>query len=219
MKYTTNKNLKLPEYTDVADVADLNENFEAIDEHMGETVTSENGAHGFRYDEENQKLEAKTSTGEWEEISLGADVSGVTATADKVLAGSKFVTADGVLTDGTMEKGLKVASGSASLSSSGTGPISVTITGHGIVAKYVLLNFVITRASRSTGGIYWFYDFTKNTTVYYPGYNYNSSLSNVLYQESVYSSTYTNDSDTISFTAANCQGGIMTVSSCLVIGE
>ena len=42
MKYTTNKNLKLPEYTDVADVADLNENFEAIDEHMGETVTSEN---------------------------------------------------------------------------------------------------------------------------------------------------------------------------------
>lgn len=102
MKYTTNKNLKLPEYTDVADVADLNENFEAIDEHLGETVTSENGAHGFRYDEENQKLEAKTSTGEWEEISLGADVSGVTATADKVLKGSKFVTADGVLTDGAM---------------------------------------------------------------------------------------------------------------------
>lgn len=102
MKYTTNKNLKLPEYTDVVDVADLNENFEAIDEHLGETVASENGAHGFRYDEENQKLEAKTSTGEWEEISLGADVSGVTATADKVLKGSKFVTADGVLTDGAM---------------------------------------------------------------------------------------------------------------------
>ena len=102
MKYTTNKNLKLPEYTDIADVADLNENFEAIDEHMGETVISENGAHGFRYDEENQKLEAKTSTGEWEEISLGVDVSGVTATTGKVLAGSKFVTADGVLTDGAM---------------------------------------------------------------------------------------------------------------------
>lgn len=134
MKYTTNKNLKLPEYTDVADVADLNENFEAIDEHMGETVTSENGAHGFRYDEENQKLEAKTSTGEWEEISLGVDVSGVTATADKVLKGSKFVTADGVLTDGAMAdySGETVTSNGWSFNSSG---VSFNITNSGYYDK------------------------------------------------------------------------------------
>lgn len=134
MKYTTNKNFKLPEYTDIADVADLNENFEAIDEHLGETVASENGAHGFRYDEENQKLEAKTSTGEWEEISLGADVSGVTATAGKVLKGSKFVTADGVLTDGAMAdySGETVTSNGWSFNSSG---VNFNITNSGYYDK------------------------------------------------------------------------------------
>lgn len=31
IKYSTNKNFKLPEYSDVIDVADFNENFELID--------------------------------------------------------------------------------------------------------------------------------------------------------------------------------------------
>ena len=32
MNYTTNLNLKKPEYTDTADIADLNDNFDIIDE-------------------------------------------------------------------------------------------------------------------------------------------------------------------------------------------
>lgn len=34
MKYTTNKNLNLPEYTDTIDIEHLNENFKTIDAHF-----------------------------------------------------------------------------------------------------------------------------------------------------------------------------------------
>lgn len=34
MRYTTNKNMNLPDYTDVIDIEQINENFETIDEHF-----------------------------------------------------------------------------------------------------------------------------------------------------------------------------------------
>lgn len=34
MRYTTNKNMKLPQYTDVIDIEQLNDNFEEIDKHF-----------------------------------------------------------------------------------------------------------------------------------------------------------------------------------------
>lgn len=34
MRYTTNKNMNLPDYTDVIDIEQLNENFETIDAHF-----------------------------------------------------------------------------------------------------------------------------------------------------------------------------------------
>lgn len=39
MKYTTNKKFRLPEYTDVVDVEDFNENFRLIDKALTETET------------------------------------------------------------------------------------------------------------------------------------------------------------------------------------
>ena len=51
MKTTTNAQLKLPEYTDVIDIADINENFTKIDGHLGFYIFSENGIHGLRYHE------------------------------------------------------------------------------------------------------------------------------------------------------------------------
>lgn len=40
MNYTTNLNLKLPEYTDVVDIADLNDNFTTIDGRLGKIVVT-----------------------------------------------------------------------------------------------------------------------------------------------------------------------------------
>ena len=34
MRYTINKNMNLPEYTDIIDIEKINENFETIDEHF-----------------------------------------------------------------------------------------------------------------------------------------------------------------------------------------
>lgn len=34
MRYTTNKNMNLPDYTDIIDIGQINENFETIDEHF-----------------------------------------------------------------------------------------------------------------------------------------------------------------------------------------
>lgn len=41
MRYTQNANFVLPEYADVVDIEQLNENFEKIDEHIGDGVTEE----------------------------------------------------------------------------------------------------------------------------------------------------------------------------------
>ena len=49
MKYTTNAQLKLPDYTDPVDVADINENFTIIDSHLGLFITADGGVHGLRY--------------------------------------------------------------------------------------------------------------------------------------------------------------------------
>lgn len=48
MKYTTNKNLRLPEYDDVVDIADINYNTQIMDEHIAERVDSDSGAHEMR---------------------------------------------------------------------------------------------------------------------------------------------------------------------------
>lgn len=72
MNYTENANMKLPEYTDVIDIEDLNGNFEIIDEHLGAKVASDDGAHGFRWNSEAEALEIyNEATGEWEEVSSG----------------------------------------------------------------------------------------------------------------------------------------------------
>lgn len=49
MKYTTNAQLKLPDYTDAIDVADFNSNFTIIDSHLGIFITADGGVHGLRY--------------------------------------------------------------------------------------------------------------------------------------------------------------------------
>ena len=47
MNYTTNLNLKKPEYTDTADIKDLNDNFDTIDEALAAALpavtSSDNG--------------------------------------------------------------------------------------------------------------------------------------------------------------------------------
>ena len=51
MNYTTNLNLKKPEYTDTADIQDLNDNFDAIDEALAAalpTVTSSDNGKFLR---------------------------------------------------------------------------------------------------------------------------------------------------------------------------
>lgn len=107
MKYTTNKNLKLPEYTDVIDIADINENFEAVDEHLGETIASDAGAHGFRYNTQDETFEILNANGEWEEISsaggggiaLGA-VTGLTTLTSSGKVYIKWTDPDNIEADG-----------------------------------------------------------------------------------------------------------------------
>lgn len=48
MRYTTNKNMKLPEYEDVIDIEDINTNTEIIDEHIGGSINTSDGVHGLR---------------------------------------------------------------------------------------------------------------------------------------------------------------------------
>jgi len=43
LKYTSNKNFNLPEYTDVIDIQDINENFEAIDANLAELEANDVG--------------------------------------------------------------------------------------------------------------------------------------------------------------------------------
>ena len=57
MKYTINAQLKLPEYTDLVDIAELNENFTKIDGHLGILVTEDGGVHGLRYNTKTKQLE------------------------------------------------------------------------------------------------------------------------------------------------------------------
>lgn len=57
MKTTTNAQLKLPEYTDVIDIADINENFTKIDGHLGFYILSDAGIHGLRYNSARGRLE------------------------------------------------------------------------------------------------------------------------------------------------------------------
>ena len=84
MKYTTNKNLKLPEYTDVIDIENLNENFSAIDEFMGSDVSDESGIHGLRYNKETEQFEVYNgTTSEWEPVTTSGgstDTSGFATT-------------------------------------------------------------------------------------------------------------------------------------------
>lgn len=57
MEYTPNANLKKPGYTDTVDIADINENFDTVDAHIGSGIASTDGAHGIRYSNKNQRFE------------------------------------------------------------------------------------------------------------------------------------------------------------------
>lgn len=107
MKYTTNKNLKMPEYTDVVDINDINENFEIVDDHLGESIASDAGAHGFRYNTQDETFEILNADGEWEEISsaggggiaLGA-VTGLTTLTASGKVYIKWTDPDNIEADG-----------------------------------------------------------------------------------------------------------------------
>lgn len=109
MKYTTNKNLKLPEYTDVIDIGDINDNFEVVDEHLGESIASDAGAHGFRYNAQDETFEILNASGEWEEVSsaggggvaLGTVTGLATLTANEKVY-IKWTDPDNVEVDGTV---------------------------------------------------------------------------------------------------------------------
>lgn len=109
MKYTTNKNLKLPEYTDVIDIGDINDNFEVVDEHLGESIASDAGAHGFRYNAQDETFEILNASGEWEEVSSagGGGVALGTVTGLATLTSNekiyiKWTDPDNVEVDGTV---------------------------------------------------------------------------------------------------------------------
>lgn len=75
MQYTQNAKMKLPEYTDVIDVQDLNGNFETVDAHLGKQSASEEGAHGLRYNATEEILEVlNRETGAWEEAAAAGGV-------------------------------------------------------------------------------------------------------------------------------------------------
>lgn len=109
MKYTTNKNLKLPEYTDVVDIEDINANFEAVDEHLGASIASDAGAHGFRYNTQDETFEILNAQGEWEEISSagsgGIALGAVTGLSTVTASGKVFIRwtdPDNIEVDGTV---------------------------------------------------------------------------------------------------------------------
>lgn len=91
MGTTTNAQLKLPEYTDVIDIADINGNFTKIDEYLGLSILLEAGAHGLRY--YNGQFEYYDTTGEkWVAIAIytlpeaGDDLGGVKTGGDVTIS-------------------------------------------------------------------------------------------------------------------------------------
>lgn len=99
MRNTSNANFKLPEYTDVIDIENLNENFETVDEHIGEVVNA-TGAHGLRYVSSTKSFEVyDKASNKWVSVSVDLSADNLTGTVPIAKGGTGATTAAGALTN------------------------------------------------------------------------------------------------------------------------